>query len=453
MNFWKENETAKNTTGFPFDKRLYKYDIMGSIAHCTMLSEQEIISEKDAKAIQKALTEVFYDITAEKISLVGVTDVLSLIDNELYDRIGAISKKINVARTADDRFALDGRLYVREAAQNAKYAIKNLVNAIIAIAEPNLATVVPACYRGESAQPTTVAHILMAHAEGFARDCERFDAVYKRANVMPLYSAYGTGLRLPISRKRVAELLKFEAVTPNSLDALSDGDYVHEFLLASTLTLKHVSALAGRLLSWVGGKNYATIGENFASQSPVSYTVNYCEKLDELKGKVNVASALAYKASSIDCGCISPSRKNYELINTVFDAQFALSNALKDLTEIVATVTVNETEMLKNATAKYSTAIDCVDYLISKGAEQEDAYAIVGNICQYCNENGKRLDTITLDVYNEFSPLFEEDIISAMRVKNATRLRKHEGEPSDVSVRAEIRNIVKKIAKYAPDQE
>ena len=453
MNFWNENETTKNTTGFPFDKRLYKHDVMGSIAHCTMLSEQEIISEKDAKAIQKALTEIFYDITAEKISLVGVTDILSFIDNELYDRIGAVSKKINIARTIDDRFALDARLYVREASQNAKYAIKNLVNAIIAIAEPNLTTVIPACYRGESAQPTTVAHILMAHAESFARDCERFDAVYKRANVMPLYSAYGTGLRLPISRKRVAELLKFDAVTPNSLDALSDGDYVHEYLLACTLTLKHVSALAGRLLSWIGGKNYASVGENFTSQSPVSYVANYSEKLDELKGKVNFASSLQFKANAIDCGCNSPSRKNHELIATVFDAQFTLSGSLKELAEVVSTVTVNEPEMLKNATAKYSTAIDCVDYLISKGAEQEDAYAIVGKICAYCTENGKRLDTITLDVYTEFSPLFEEDVISAMRVKNATRLRKHEGEPSDVSVRAEIRNIVKKIARLAPDQE
>ena len=311
----------------------------------------------------------------------------------------------------------------------------------------------PSLYRGENGQPTTVAHTLLASVEGFVRDTERFDLVYKRANSMPLYSAFGTGLRLPIARKRVAELLKFETVTPNSLDALSDNDYIYEYLLACNLTLKRVGSLAGKIASWIGSNGYANIGENFVSQSPCSYTAVYSEKLAELKGKASVATALLHKADSIDCGCITPSRKNYAMVATIFDAQVALVSALKDLNDIVATLTFNEAETLKCATAKYSTAIDCVDYLISKGADQADAYAIVGKLCAYCVENGKRLDTITLDIYNEFSPLFEDDIISAMRVKNATRLRKHEGEPSDVSVRAEIRTVIKKLAKRAPDQE
>ena len=453
MNFWNENETAKTTSGFPFDKRLFKHDIMGSIAHCTMMSEQEILSEKDAKTIQKALTELFYDITSEKVSLAGVLDIFSFIDDELVNRVGVIAKKINIARTIDDRIALDGRLFIRDTAVGAKQLIKNLINAIIVVAENNLNTVMPICYHGEQGQPTTAGHTLMAFVEGLVRDIERFDAVYRRANVMPLYSAYGTGLRLPIDRKRVAELLKFDGVTQNSLDALSNNDYIYEFLLACNLTVKHVSALANSISTWIGAKGFATVDSKFTSQSPCSYTALYSEKLAELKNKANAFSSLIYKANSIDCGCIAPSRKNYEIVSTIFEAQNTLIFSVTDITEIVSTLIFNDAETLKCATSKYSTAVDCVDYLISKGADKADAYEIVGKLCAYCNENGKRLDTITLDVYNEFSELFSEDVISAMRVKNATRLRKHEGEPSDVSVRAEIRTVQRKLSKLVPNQD
>lgn len=461
MKFWQgkfneglDENIKQFVSTFSYDKRLYKHDIMGSIAHCTMLCEQGILSEKETKQIRNALTQVFYDITSGALQLENARDIFEFLDGVMVTRIGNVADKLNIARSKSDRAALTLRMYVNELCGELNDSLKSLIESVIEISRNNLTTVMPGSYRFTKGQPTTLAHTLMAFAEMFTRDIVRYNEIKKHALVMPLYSMYGTGTRFAVNRRRVAELLKFPSVTQNSLDALTDTDYVSEFIGATAITAKHISTVCNTFIKW-SAKEYGFIQTNDSITFDSEATPTAAEPvvLETIKARLSRCITMPALLSELNENSLDYCGIVHEFADTVFETENNIKSALGMLNAILPSFAFDSQAMLKAATNDYTVAHDCLDYLLLKGAPQSEALETVGKLCEYCYENNKRLDTITLDVYKEFSPLFEQDIISAMRLKNATRLRKHEGEPSDVAVRAEIRAMDRKLHRLFPENK
>ncbi len=457
MKFWqgKFNEgldtaVCQFISTFSYDKRLYKHDVMGSIAHVTMLAEEGIIDEREAKTIQKTITQIFYDVTSGKLPLENANNVYEFIDLELNKRLGPIAEKASIGRTNTDRAALNTRMYVIELTDDVAATLKGLIEVLVQVAENYELTVVPSSYRGTKSQPTTLAHSIMAFAEMFLRDVERLLTLKKSSSVMPLYSCYGTGLRLPVNRKRVAELLGFKTVSANSADAIVDIDYVYEFINDANLIMKHVTALCNTLGEWQKAAYYNCDG-SFNVDSLVTPQCDVPAVFETLKTKASRCQALYNALYEIDPKSLSYNGALDAVAEIIFEAESYVKNSTSILIAYVASLQFDEQAMLKAATIGYTTALDCVDYLIMRGASKSDAYTLTGKVCEFCAENNKRLDTLDLDAYQAISPLFEVDIVSAMRLKNATRLRKNDGEPGDVAVRSEIRTLQRKLAKLFPN--
>ncbi len=461
MKFWqgKFNEALDENikqfiSTFSYDKRLYKHDIMGSIAHCTMLNEQGIISEKETKQLRNTLTQIFYDITSGTLLLENARDIFDFLDEVLVMRLGNIANKLNIARSKCDRAALTLRMYVSELCGELNESLKSFIESVMEVSGQNLTTVIPGNYRFAKGQPTTLAHTLMAFAEMFSRDIVRYNDIKKHTLVMPLYSMYGTGTRFAINRRRVAELLQFTSVTQNSLDALTDTDYVSEFISATAITAKHISTVCNTFIKWSSKDcGFVQTNDSITFDSGVTPTASEPVVLETIKAKLARCIAMPALLTELNENSLDYCGSVHEIAVTVLETETPVKSALEMLCAILPSFAFDNQAMLKAATADYSTARDCVDYLIIKGATESEAFETVGKLCEYCYENSKRLDTITLDVYKQFSPKFEQDVISAMRIKNATRLRKHEGEPGDVAVRAEIRAMGRKLHKLFPENK
>lgn len=453
MKFWQGKfnegqspEITRYLATYTFDKRLYKHDVMGSIAHCTMLGEQGIISPEEATILRNALTQIFYDVTAGKLVAENATSVFDFIDGALSEKVGEIGKKINIARTQADRFALDMRMYAAETYNEISCSLKTLVETLTAVAEKHYSTIMPSYYSNTKGQPTTLAHALIAFAESFGRDVERLFDAKKRAAVMPLYSACGTGVRYNVNRKRVAELLKLSAVSQNSLDAITDTDYIGEFISIVSAIASHVAKVCNAFIDW-NRNSFLLPDVSVNTDSTLVPSVNIPSVFDTLTARAAKAVNLVTEFNSIVSNSIYYSQSVYECAETFFNAEIIIRSCIDTLISILPAYNYDEQTMLKAATSDFTVAKDCVDYLIDKGADINDAYDTVGKLCEYCAAVGKRLDTIDYEIYAGASSLFDADIISAMRVKNATRLRKHDGEPGEVAVRAEVRNMQRKLKK------
>lgn len=419
-------------------KKLYKYDVMGSIAHVTALGETRLIPQGEAEVLQRALTQVFYDVTNEKLALPSDTDLFDFLDSELKTRVGEIGEKINVGRTREDRIALDVRAYARELSSDINEYVKTVIKTLISVAEVNTLTFLPFSYNGTEGQPTTAAHVLLARAESFMRDAARLKKAAENADGMPLYSGYGTGLRLPVDKKRVAELLKFRSIAANCADAISDTDFARELLFATEVFADHVRTLLSDVREWMV-KGYVLPAEGFSQPSDVRL-------LSVVPSGVNalLAAASSLSATCRDYGCDAPLT---DLFRNAAEAENAVKSLVPALNDLIASLSFDAQASLKAAQSGYSTAADCVDYLIAKGETKSEATETVTKLCVYCRDNGKRLDTLPIEIYKDFSDKFDADVVSDMRVRNAVRLRKNEGEPSDVSTRSEIRSLNRRLTK------
>lgn len=453
MKFWQGKfnegqspEITRYLATYTFDKRLYKHDVMGSIAHCTMLGEQGIISPEEATILRNALTQIFYDVTACKLVAENTTSVFDFIDSALSEKVGEIGKKINIARTPADRFALDMRMYAAETYSEIADSLKTLIETLTATAEKHYSTIMPSYYNNTKGQPTTLAHTIIAFTEPFVRDTERLFDAKKRTAIMPLYSAYGTGVRYNVNRKRVAELLKLSAVSQNSLDAITNTDYIGEFVSIVSAIATHVAKVSNTYIDW--NKNGFLLPDASVNiDSALVPSVNVPTIFETLKTRAAKAVNIASEFNAIASDSLYYSQSVYECAEMFFNAETIIRSCINTLISILPAYNYDEQTMLKTATSDFTVAKDCVDYLIDKGAEIDDAYDTVGKLCKYCAAVGKRLDTIDYEIYAGASSLFDADIISAMRLKNATRLRKHDGEPGESAVRAEIRNIQRKLKK------
>lgn len=432
-----------------FDKRLYKHDIQGSIAHCTMLGECGIIDKSEADEIVKCLIEIRDDITSDKLKIENAEDIHMFVEEELTKRIGVTGKKLHTARSRNDQVALDIRLYMRDATDDIRLLLKNLIAVLCDLAEEHLETIIPAYTHMQKAQPTTLAHHFMAYAEMFMRDADRLVDCRKRINVMPLGSSALTGTTYPIDRKRVAQLLGFDAVTNNSMDGVSDRDFAVEFLSDCALIMTHLSRFNEEIIYWASDEfGYISLDDRFSTGSSIMPQKKNPDMSELIRGKTgrcygNLMSLL----TTLKGLPLAYNKDMQEDKEAVFDTEDTVKDCLSIFTAMLPTLKYNKEKLYVGASGGYTVATDCADYLAKKGVPFRQAHEIIGSLVLYCSENGKKLDELSVTEFKKFSELFDSDILTAVKLENVVKNRKLIGGPSPETVLSEINNMRKTLAK------
>ena len=429
-----------------FDKRLYACDIAGSKAHCTMLGECNIIPDEDAKLIVKTLDEILNDINNGKCEIKDAEDIHSFVENELVSRIGAIGKKLHTGRSRNDQVALDIRLYLRDAADDIVALLKQFASTLTDIAENNLNTVMPAFTHLQKAQPTTLAHHMAAYAEMLLRDISRFEETKTRINVMPLGSGACTSTPYPINRQRVAELLNFPVITANSMDAVSDRDFVLDFLYSASVAMMHLSRLSEEIIIWSSDDyKYIELSDGYSTGSSIMPQKKNPDMNELIRGKTGRVYGDLMSLLTVMKGIpLAYDKDMQEDKECVFDAYDTLKASLIVINGLMKEAKFNVTRLRECTDGGFTSATECADYLVGKGVPFRDAHAIVGRLVIYCIENGKTMQSLTLDEYKKFGD-FDEGIYEAIKAETAIMRRTAPGAPSPDSMKAEIKQLRKQL--------
>ena len=441
------NEAADSfNSSLSFDKRLYACDIAGSKAHCTMLGECNIIPDEDAKLIVKTLDEILNDINNGKYEIKDAEDIHSFVENELVSRIGAIGKKLHTGRSRNDQVALDIRLYLRDAADDIVALLKQFASTLTDIAENNLNTVMPAFTHLQKAQPTTLAHHMAAYAEMLLRDISRFEETKTRINVMPLGSGACTSTPYPINRQRVAELLNFPVITANSMDAVSDRDFVLDFLYSASVAMMHLSRLSEEIIIWSSDDyKYIELSDGYSTGSSIMPQKKNPDMNELIRGKTGRVYGDLMSLLTVMKGIpLAYDKDMQEDKECVFDAYDTLKASLIVINGLMKEAKFNVTRLRECTDGGFTSATECADYLVGKGVPFRDAHAIVGRLVIYCIENGKTMQSLTLDEYKKFGD-FDEGIYEAIKAETAIMRRTAPGAPSPDSMKAEIKQLRKQL--------
>lgn len=441
------NEAADSfNSSLSFDKRLYACDIAGSKAHCTMLGECNIIPDEDAKLIVKTLDEILNDINNGKCEIKDAEDIHSFVENELVSRIGAIGKKLHTGRSRNDQVALDIRLYLRDAADDIVALLKQFASTLTDIAENNLNIVMPAFTHLQKAQPTTLAHHMAAYAEMLLRDISRFEETKTRINVMPLGSGACTSTPYPINRQRVAELLNFPVITANSMDAVSDRDFVLDFLYSASVAMMHLSRLSEEIIIWSSDDyKYIELSDGYSTGSSIMPQKKNPDMNELIRGKTGRVYGDLMSLLTVMKGIpLAYDKDMQEDKECVFDAYDTLKASLIVINGLMKEAKFNVTRLRECTDGGFTSATECADYLVGKGVPFRDAHAIVGRLVIYCIENGKTMQSLTLDEYKKFGD-FDEGIYEAIKAETAIMRRTAPGAPSPDSMKAEIKQLRKQL--------
>lgn len=441
------NEAADSfNSSLSFDKRLYACDIAGSKAHCTMLGECNIIPDEDAKLIVKTLDEILNDINNGKCEIKDAEDIHSFVESELVSRIGAIGKKLHTGRSRNDQVALDIRLYLRDAADDIVALLKQFASTLTDIAENNLNTVMPAFTHLQKAQPTTLAHHMAAYAEMLLRDISRFEETKTRINVMPLGSGACTSTPYPINRQRVAELLNFPVITANSMDAVSDRDFVLDFLYSASVAMMHLSRLSEEIIIWSSDDyKYIELSDGYSTGSSIMPQKKNPDMNELIRGKTGRVYGDLMSLLTVMKGIpLAYDKDMQEDKECVFDAYDTLKASLIVINGLMKEAKFNVTRLRECTDGGFTSATECADYLVGKGVPFRDAHAIVGRLVIYCIENGKTMQSLTLDEYKKFGD-FDEGIYEAIKAETAITRRTAPGAPSPDSMKAEIKQLRKQL--------
>lgn len=463
MNYWTENgnmpaETNRSAKDLRSDKRLIKQDIMSGIAHATMLGKQGIVPLDETRELQETLTRIFYDVTSGEL-IPDDCSVADFLDKEVAARVGKeTAEKLSIARSFDDRMTLDLRMYVLEMCDGLSAGLKALAEALLSLAEAHTRTIMPLPFGAGKGLPTTLAHVLAGFTEPLMRDIDRINSARKAAEVMTLYSGYGTGVTYDIDRAQVAQLLGMKAASANSLDALTDNDFIAEYSAAVLVLSRHLAAIAGALSGFARRETpFINFDMDTIIPSPVSPTRIGKTVFDELCASFGGVAATAQFA--LGGSFMRRGGRDYSAaVNVLYSTESETVMGMETITEAVNYVAahpgaVNVAAMKAAAQTGFPTALACEEFLISSGLTRSEAHKTVGALCDYCIEHGKRLDALPLDVYAEFSEHFTEDAVRALRIKEAVRRMRHDGEPGDMPVKAEIRKLKKKLFKRFPAEE
>ena len=408
------NEPPDNyTVSIHYDRRLYRQDISGSIAHARMLARQGIITEDDADLIVQGLSAIQEEIEAGAFPWRDeLEDIHMNIERRLFEKIGDVAGKLHTARSRNDQVALDLRLYAKEAISDVLDAVHGLREAIVSLAEARADVVMPGYTHLQRAQPVLLAHHMLAYFEMLGRDRERFEEAYRRADVMPLGSGALAGVPYPIDREFVARELGFGSVSANSMDAVSDRDFVLDFHSAAAICAMHLSRLAEELVIWSSDEfGFVRLADAYttgSSMMPQKRNPDFAELARGRAGRV-FGHLMALLATMKGLP-LTYNRDLQEDKEGFFDSVDVLMPILKAMAGMLSTMEVRADRMSEAAQSGYLLATDIADYLVGKGLPFREAHGVVARLSVFTYKEGKALQELPLASYREFSPLFAEDV-------------------------------------------
>ncbi|MGA7678177.1 MAG: argininosuccinate lyase [Dehalococcoidia bacterium] len=408
-----DKAVEKYVASISFDWRLYKHDIAGSIAHAQMLARQGLISEEDAELIVSGLVAIRDEIGKGKFEFKPeLEDIHMSIESRLFEKIGDVAGKLHTARSRNDQVALDMRLFVKEAISEAVSRLKDFQSALLDVAEANKNVIMPGYTHLQQAQPILFAHHLLAYFEMLQRDVMRFQDCLKRTDVLPLGSGALAGVAYPVDRNFIAKKLGFSDVSANSLDAVSDRDFVIEYEAAAAIAMMHISRLAEEIVLWSSAEfGFVELDEAYATSSsimPQKKNPDVAELARSKTGRVygNLLSLLTVMKGLP----LAYNRDMQEDKEGLFDTVDTLLSTLEVFTGLIKALKINTARMQQAMSGSYVLATDLADYLVRKGLPFRQAHNIVGKLVQYAISKNKGFHKLSLTEYRNFSPLFVDDV-------------------------------------------
>jgi argininosuccinate lyase len=412
--FQRANKQVQEyVTSIPFDRRLYRQDIEGSIAHTRMLAKQGIIAESEAEKIIKGLNSIRKEIERGKFQFkTEHEDIHMNIEAGLFEKIGHVAGKLHTARSRNDQIALDLRLFVKEEIGRAIDKIKALQTALVKLAETNKDVIMPGYTHLQQAQPVLLAHHMLAYFEMLQRDKKRFQDCLGRTDVLPLGSGALAGVPYPIDREFVARQLGFSKVSTNSLDAVSDRDFVIEYEAAAAITMMHLSRLAEELVLWSSSEfGFVEIGEAFTMGSSIMPQKKNPDVAELARGKTGrVYGHLMGILTTMKSLPLAYNRDMQEDKEGLFDTVDTLHTSLEVFAGMVRTIKVNTEHIAQAMKTDYILATDLADYLVQKGLPFREAHGVVAKLGEYAMSKGKNFRELGRKEYRKFSPLFGGDV-------------------------------------------
>lgn len=424
-----------------FDQRLYRQDILGSMAHATMLGEQGIIEKQEAIQLVDGLIEILEEIEKGTVEFSeGAEDIHMNIEVLLTEKVGTVGKKLHTGRSRNDQVALDIRMYVKDEIAVIIDMLVGFTQALVQKAEENLETVMPGYTHLQKAQPVTLAHHLSAYIQMVLRDIERLRDCYKRVDVMPLGSGALAGTTFPLNRHRVAEILGFAQITQNSMDAVSDRDFAAEFVFAAALIMMHLSRFSEELILWSANEfAFIEMDDAYATGSSIMPQKKNPDVAELVRGKSGrVYGDLIGLLTMLKGLPLAYNKDLQEDKEALFDAIDTLKGVLTVFKPMVTTMKVNSAKMAHGAKGGFINATEVADYLAAKGIPFREAHEVVGKLVAYCLDCAKDLGDLSLQEWNSFSPLFSEDIYTFIDINNAVARRNLPGGPAKEAVMESI---------------
>ena len=425
-----------------FDKRLLNEDIEGSKAHVAMLSKCGIITQDECRSITEGLDRILEDVSSGKLEISDkYEDVHSFVEAVLTERIGDAGKKMHTGRSRNDQVALDMRLYTRKNVLAVKDQIKELLCTLLDVIEKNTDTVMPGFTHLQKAQPLTLAHHFAAYFEMFRRDHSRLCDIYERMNYCPLGAGALAGTTYPLDREMTASLLGFKGATNNSMDSVSDRDYLIEYLSALSIIMMHLSRFCEEIIIWNSNEyRFVNIDDSYSTGSSIMPQKKNPDIAELTRGKCGrVYGDLFALLTTMKGLPLAYNKDMQEDKEAAFDAMDTVSACLDLFTGMIATIEFNKDIMRSSAAMGFTNATDAADYLVGKGVPFRDAHGIIGRIVIYCDKNSKSIEQCSLDELKAICDKFDEDIYEAISLKTCVDKRLTKGGPAKEAMEEFIR--------------
>ena len=450
--FTKETDKLVNdfNASIGFDKRLYKQDIEGSIAHATMLGDCNIIPKEDSELIVSELKNILADIEAGKLVIDDeYEDIHTFVEATLITRIGDVGKKLHTGRSRNDQVALDMRLYTRSMIEHTNILLKELLEAILKVMKENIDTFMPGFTHLQKAQPITLAHHLGAYFEMFVRDRSRLEDNYKRMNFCPLGAGALAGTTYQLDRDQTAKLLGFEGPTRNSLDSVSDRDYLIEYLSDLSIIMMHLSRLSEEICIWNSNEyGFTEIDDAYSTGSSIMPQKKNPDIAELVRGKTGrVYGALTSLLTVMKGLPLAYNKDMQEDKELSFDAMDTVNNSIILFTGMIATMKFNNERMEDSAMKGFTNATDAADYLVKHGMPFRDAHRVIGEMVLFCLDRNISLLDLTLEEFKNFSEIFDEDIYDAISLETCVDARLTKGAPGPARMKEAIAEYEKYLAE------
>jgi len=448
-----KKQIAQSTNDFnssiSFDSKMFKEDIKGSIAHVTMLGKKGIISVDNSQKIVEELLNILEQLKTGVLQIdMQSEDIHTFVEQVLTDRLGDVGKKLHTARSRNDQVCLDIKMYLKNKIGQIKQELKNLLQVIVDLSDKNKETIMPGYTHLQRAQPITFAHHLMAYASMFIRDFNRLEETYKHTNVCPLGSCAFAGTTYPIDRSMTAKLLGFDDVCFNSIDGVSDRDFVVELANDIALIMMHLSRFSEEIILWSSWEfKFIEIDDAYCTGSSIMPQKKNADIAELVRGKTGRVYGNLISILTVLKGLpLAYNKDMQEDKECIFDSIDTVLQCLPIFADMLNSITILKDNMLLAAQKGFINATDCADYLTKKGVSFRDAYKLSGQLVAYCIDNNKTLNNLSLQEYKQFSQIFEEDIYKYIDLKTCVESRVSFGGPSKKAVEEQIK-ICKKFLK------